>query len=128
MDNEKNSLSRNIEKIINFANKTKKAGYKSFIEDLLSINVDITLNAVQETAIYMTKIKKNNNLLSIDELITPLEEAVRIYVNFRKSFPNLKTNQISYLKGNIGIKKLSNTLKNSIKKYAPSLLNEITSD
>lgn len=108
--------------------KTIDPEIKTELYDVIScINIDNALNLLSEVNIYFTKMK-NSSLYSIDEIISPLENKLKLYLNFKKYVLKLSIGQIKQIKDIILCTKNKDAAERKIMKVAPILFNDITRD
>ncbi len=117
---------KKLDKILS---KVDQKDRSDFMNIITCIDVCNALNISKELKIYLTKIKTDMNLaFTIDELIVPLEDIIKIYINFRKQVNNFTPELIIKL-SNISIKIKDNIeIIKHTKKAVPSLLNDITKE
>ena len=98
------------------------------LEELIHcVNLDNVLRLLQEMNVYFTKLR-NNELLSMDELITPVENAMKIYLNFGKKSSVLSKRQIILMKQIVVESQSNRDVVKFIMKIAPSLFQDITQE
>ena len=109
----KNSLvdKENLKK---FMKKIKPEFQTELYDSIYCIHVDNTLSLLREVNIYLTN-ARNSVKFSIDELIKPLDDRMKLYINFPKKVLSLSSKQIVYI-------------INQIKNIAPELFSDITKD
>ena len=119
-------LNKNLDK---FLSKLEQEQRSDFMSIITCIDVTNAINISKELRIYSTKIKSDiNNAFTIDELLFPLENIIKIYINFRKQVNDLTPDMIKKLNYiSVSTKENIDVIKR-IRKTVPSLLNDITKE
>ncbi len=116
-----------MQKITKKVAKIEKIKNKELEGLVLCVKLDNALRLLQEMNIYFTKLK-NNEMFSIDELITPVENAMKVYLNFEKKYSILTPTQILRIRKIILDNESNFEVERLIKIVAPSLFEDITTN
>ena len=93
------------------------------------INAIAETNIFREICIYFSKIKARKGFsFTINELIIPLEESMKFYINFNKKITNFTPCDIIKIRNILIETKYDEELNNRMKKLYPLLFTDITQD
>ena len=126
----KTKKQRMIADITNFKQvlcNVKNSNNATLVDKVSCIYLDITLNIIQEINIYLNQLKTNKDL-TIDNIITPLEDSIKLYINFQKQVTTLSQKQISNIRSAISYDPSRIGTRKLIKNIAPSLFQDIKQD
>ncbi|MBQ8659980.1 MAG: hypothetical protein IJ473_00145 [Alphaproteobacteria bacterium] len=126
----KTKKQRMIADITNFKQvlcDVKNSNNAALVNKVSYIYLDITLNIIQEINIYLNQLKTNKDL-TIDNIITPLEDSIKLYINFQKQVTTLSQKQISNIRSAISYDSSRIGTRKFIKNIAPSLFQDIEQD
>ena len=126
----KTKKQRMIADITNFKQvlcDVKNSNNAALVNKVSYIYLDITLNIIQEINIYLNQLKTNKDL-TIDNIITPLEDSIKLYINFQKQVTTLSQKQISNIRSVISYDSSRIGTRKFIKNIAPSLFQDIKQD
>ncbi|MBP3615595.1 MAG: hypothetical protein J6J27_01660 [Alphaproteobacteria bacterium] len=126
----KTKKQRMIADITNFKQvlcDVKNSNNATLVNEVSYIYLDITLNIIQEINIYLNQLKTNKDL-TIDNIITPLEDSIKLYINFQKQVTTLSQKQISNIRSVISYDSSRIGTRKLIKNIAPSLFQDIKED
>lgn len=126
----KTKKQRMIADITNFKQvlcDVKNSNNATLVNKVSYIYLDITLNIIQEINIYLNQLKTNKDL-TIDNIITPLEDSIKLYINFQKQVTTLSQKQISNIRSVISYDSSRIGTRKLIKNIAPSLFQDIKED
>ena len=112
--------------LANFIRNIKSVFNRELSSMIFYINVDNSISVLKEVNIYLTQIKSRNT--SINNLITPLENRIKLYVNFQKKVFSLSKKQLEDIKNIILTTPDKYKAERKIKAVAPILFSDITKD